>query len=51
MAKNTNVGTDAEQVKKQNAQSKNEQYSGEFGSETNAQEIRQQNQKSQQNKQ
>ncbi|TGA96467.1 gamma-type small acid-soluble spore protein [Sporolactobacillus shoreae] len=46
-----NVGTDVEQVKKQNAQSQNGQYSGEFGSETNAQEVRQQNQKSQQNKQ
>ncbi|MFT8872216.1 MAG: gamma-type small acid-soluble spore protein [Sporolactobacillus sp.] len=51
MAKKTNVGTDVEQVKKQNAQSKNGQFGGEFASETNAQEVRQQNQKSQQNKQ
>ncbi|EST10266.1 gamma-type small acid-soluble spore protein [Sporolactobacillus laevolacticus] len=51
MAKNTNAGTDVEQVKKQNAQSKSGQFSGEFGSETNAQQVRQQNQKSQQNKQ
>ncbi|MCO7125790.1 gamma-type small acid-soluble spore protein [Sporolactobacillus shoreicorticis] len=51
MAKKTNAGTDVEQVKKQNAQSQNGQFSGEYGSETNAQEVRQQNQKSQQNKQ
>lgn len=51
MAKKMNAGTDAEQVKKQNAQSQNGQFSGEFGNETNAQEVRQQNKKSQQNKQ
>lgn len=51
MAKKFNSDTDMEQVKKQNAQSKNGQYSNEFGDETNAQEVRKQNQKSQQNKQ
>lgn len=51
MANKMNAGTDAEQVKKQNAQSQNGQNSGEFGNETDAQQVRQQNQKSQQNKQ
>lgn len=51
MAKKMNPATDAEQVKKQNAQSKAGQFSSEFASETNAQEVRQQNQQSQQNKQ
>jgi small, acid-soluble spore protein, gamma-type len=51
MAKKMNAGTDVEQVKKQNAQSKNGQYGNEFSDETNVQEVRQQNQKSQQNKQ
>ncbi|WP_100489037.1 gamma-type small acid-soluble spore protein [Sporolactobacillus pectinivorans] len=51
MVKKTTAGTDLEQVKKQNAQSQSGQLGSEFGSETNAQEVRQQNQKSQQNKQ
>ncbi|GGL64773.1 gamma-type small acid-soluble spore protein [Sporolactobacillus putidus] len=51
MAKKTNVGTDVEQVKKQNAQVGSGQFGSEFGSETNAQEVRQQNKKSQANKQ
>ncbi|MDD9150392.1 MULTISPECIES: gamma-type small acid-soluble spore protein [unclassified Sporolactobacillus] len=52
MAKKTNVGTDVEQVKKQNAQvGSSGQYGSEFASETNAQEVRQQNKKSQANKQ
>lgn len=54
MAKKTKVGTNVEEVKRQNNQSasgsSNNQYSAEFGSETNAQEVRQQNNKSQRNK-
>lgn len=49
MAKKTKAGTDVDQVKKQNAQAGG-QFAGEFGSETNAQEVRQQNQKSKANK-
>ncbi|BBN99642.1 gamma-type small acid-soluble spore protein [Sporolactobacillus terrae] len=51
MAKNTNANTDVAQVKKQNAQAKNGKSSSEFASETDAQQVRQQNQKSQQKKQ
>ncbi|HSU80351.1 MAG TPA: gamma-type small acid-soluble spore protein [Candidatus Angelobacter sp.] len=55
MAKKSKVGTDVEQVKRQNQQSssgssQSGQFNAEFGSETNAQEVRKQNQQSQQNK-
>lgn len=55
MAKNTNktvAGTNVQEVKQQNAQSKagQGQFGTEFASETNAQEVRQQNQQSQANK-
>jgi small acid-soluble spore protein E (minor gamma-type SASP) len=55
MPKKSKVGTDVEQVKAQNQQAssgsqQSGQYSAEFGSETNAQEVRKQNQKSQKNK-
>jgi small acid-soluble spore protein E (minor gamma-type SASP) len=51
-----NAGTNAQEVKAQNSaasQGQNQaqgQFQAEFGSETNAQEVRQQNQKSQRNK-
>lgn len=51
MAKKTNAGTDVEQVKKQNAQAGSGQFESELSSETNAQEVRQKNQKSQASKQ
>lgn len=56
MAKKTKVGTNVEEVKRQNQQSQSGsnqqqgQFSSEFASETNAQEVRKQNQKSKQNK-
>lgn len=54
MAKKTKVGTNVEEVKRQNQQSASGSNQGqnatEFGSETNAQEVRKQNQKSKQNK-
>ncbi|RYL88941.1 gamma-type small acid-soluble spore protein [Sporolactobacillus sp. THM7-4] len=49
MAKNQ-AGTDVNHVKKQNAQAASGQFKTEFASETDAQAVRQQNQKSQQNK-
>ena len=51
MAKKSKVGTDVQQVKSQNQASASNQsagsFSAEFGSETNAQEVRKQNMKSQ----
>ncbi|RIW32327.1 gamma-type small acid-soluble spore protein [Bacillus salacetis] len=50
MAKRTQSGTNAQEVKQQNAQSQNGQagqYGAEFASETNAQEVRKQNAQSQ----
>lgn len=49
----TQVGTNDQQVRQQNAQSSQGgagQFGTEFASETNAQEVRRQNQQSQQNK-
>ncbi|QKS70620.1 gamma-type small acid-soluble spore protein [Paenalkalicoccus suaedae] len=43
--------TNAEEVKKQNAQSANGQENYEFASETDAQEVRQQNQQANERKQ
>ncbi|RYM00013.1 gamma-type small acid-soluble spore protein [Sporolactobacillus sp. THM7-7] len=51
MAKKTKVGTDVDQVKKQNAQAQNGQFKTEFAEETNVQSVRQQNQQSQAKKQ
>ncbi len=55
MAKKTKVGTNVEEVKRQNQQSQSGsnqgQFNAEFGSETNVQEVSKQNKKSQQNKQ
>ncbi|MEH7336674.1 gamma-type small acid-soluble spore protein [Neobacillus drentensis] len=48
----TQAGTNAQQVRQQNAQSAQAgagQFGTEFASESNAQEVRQQNQQSQQN--
>lgn len=50
-----NAGTNAQEVKQQNraaagAQNQDGQYKTEFGSETNAQSVRQKNQQSQQKK-
>jgi len=55
MAKNSQAGTDAQQVKQQNQASdgKSQQagkFETEFGSETNAQQVHKQNQESQQKK-
>ncbi|MGG1677973.1 gamma-type small acid-soluble spore protein [Neobacillus sp. NRS-1170] len=45
----TQAGTNAQQVRQQNAQAGAGQFGTEFASETNAQEVRRQNQQSQQN--
>ncbi|GGH87544.1 small acid-soluble spore protein E (minor gamma-type SASP) [Pullulanibacillus pueri] len=58
MAKKSKVGTDVQQVKQQNQASASNQsqqggagqFQAEFGSETNAQQVRKQNMKSQQKK-
>ncbi|WEG12272.1 gamma-type small acid-soluble spore protein [Pullulanibacillus sp. KACC 23026] len=54
MAKKTKAGTNVEEVKRQNQQSasgsSSSEFGAEFGSETNAQEVRKQNNKSQKNK-
>ena len=54
MAKKSKVGTNVDEVKRQSQQtssgSNSSEYSAEFGSETNAQAVRQQNSKSQRNK-
>lgn len=53
MAKNnkTQVGTNVQEVRQQNAQSAGQgQFGTEFASETNAQEVRRQNQKAESNK-
>ncbi len=47
MAKKTQAGTNVAKVKQQNAAAGAGQYGTEFASETNAQEVRQQNQQSQ----
>ncbi|WP_110926494.1 gamma-type small acid-soluble spore protein [Bacillus massiliglaciei] len=49
MAKKTQTGTDVEQVKQQNA-GQSGQFGTEFGSETNVQEVKQQNQQAENRK-
>ncbi|MDY0406880.1 gamma-type small acid-soluble spore protein [Virgibacillus sp. 179-BFC.A HS] len=53
MAKNpkqTNAGTNVQKVRQQNQAAQSGNYGTEFASETDAQEVRKKNQKSQQNK-
>jgi small, acid-soluble spore protein, gamma-type len=47
----TSAGTNVQHVKQQNAQSAQGQFGTEFASETDAQEVRQQNQKAESKKQ
>ncbi|RDW20872.1 gamma-type small acid-soluble spore protein [Oceanobacillus arenosus] len=49
-ANKTAAGTSVQHVKQQNQQAAQGQYGTEFASETDAQEVRKQNQKSQSNK-